>query len=199
MDTILSGRPGFMKRIASLRLSLTFFISILGLASWVLAQGRPATAPPRQIEPPTGAAPLASPAAVVAPASQPTSPTLAPVGGDDRLTTRPVPRDIPNIKSLHELMEQMDRAHKRSRDRNPALAMRSAKEVESLTLAAMHERLRVDDEKFVKYLLKLHAANRELQQALAAVPLDNQRLARAFRDQGFTCTSCHRDYRVEDP
>ncbi len=114
----------------------------------------------------------------------------------DGLTTMPAAVKLPKQKDLHDLMEEIKRAHRKTLDQDSAVGLRAAEEVEHLTISAGHRKLRVTDDEYIKLLADLYWKNQELQKTLRAEPARPE-LMKAFQAQNNACNACHKIYRKE--
>jgi hypothetical protein len=109
----------------------------------------------------------------------------------------PEPVDIPELADLEALMKAMGREHKGASNRNPQLALRSAKEIERLSLASLHPRLVIDDPEYREFAKDLWRASKSVQAALEN-PNDRKGVLDALKAQGNACTACHKKHRPEE-
>ena len=109
----------------------------------------------------------------------------------------PAPVDIPELADLEALMKAMGREHKGASNRNPQLALRSAKEIERLALASLHPRLVIDEPEYREFAKELWRASKAVQSALGN-PADRKGVLDALKAQGNACSACHKVYRPEE-
>lgn len=179
-------------------------LGVVALAAFAVAQGPggiPAPQPtpnPAGQPPPAGAPRSAFPAAPAAPAAAaPAAASVPVVATADGLTTMPAALKPPAEPDLHELMEAMKVAHRGATDANPELAMRAAREVERLSIAAGHESLRIPKDDYIKLLADLYWKNQDVQKAIAA-KAGQEEVMKAYQAQNASCNACHKVYRKKE-
>ncbi len=127
-------------------------------------------------------------------AFRPSPPTA--VAAEDQPTTGPIPKDLPAYENLEELMIHMEELHKRSGDRNPAIARRAADEMEPLIRASMHQRLAINDSRYQTLAKSFYQANNNLREAYRT--MERRTIERAYQQQARSCTACHQTFRPKD-
>jgi len=170
-------------------------LAVVAAAAIGVAQapaGNAAPAPAAQTAPPAAAPkpapPVSASAAAPAPGAVPFVATL------DGATTMPLATVAPEQADMHELMEAMKPAHRNASDPNPEVALRAAKEVERLSIAGTHAKVRIPENEYLKLLADLYWKNQDLQKVLAA-KAPPEEVLKAYQAQNAACNACHKVYR----